>query len=354
MPHRHQPATVPDSRPASAESHGIFNAAHTHNITSHALQETPQVRPVQALLAAIDAETDPDRRSEALERTVESVSDADLPAMLDSLARDGSPGGRSVAANSLFAAGRKPTRLPQPRGPRNCLKAPPAAPRSNKLPSHGPTPTCPPPPIGCARCLKATANRPRPSASLTKPPGPTRSRRSNWRARFRPRLSVMICWFTPSANGPAPIPSLPPPGQWKCPIQTCEHAWSRLQLSLWRSRTGPLPPRLPRIPLTPGKNKTGRRFPSCNAGHRIRRKPQLSWVSQFPDIPSRDAAVQNLLAIWTAQDAEAAGNWVRELPTGSLRDAAVAAYAQALADRDRTSTEDVARRRDINRAVSLR
>ena len=33
-----------------------------------------------------------------------------------------------------------------------------------------------------------------------------------------------------------------------------------------------------------------------------------SWASQFPDIPSRDAAVQNLPALWIAHDAEAAGN----------------------------------------------
>ena len=61
-----------------------------------------------------------------------------------------------------------------------------------------------------------------------------------------------------------------------------------------------------------------------------------SWVSQFPDIPMRDAAVQNLLALWTSQDAEA-GNWVRELPVGALRDSGITAYGQALADGDSTS-----------------
>ena len=56
-----------------------------------------------------------------------------------------------------------------------------------------------------------------------------------------------------------------------------------------------------------------------------------SWVSQFPDVPSRDAAVQNLLALWAAHDAEAAGRWLLELPAGALRDVGMAAYAQALA-----------------------
>ena len=48
------------------------------------------------LLAAVEGETDPDRRSEALEARRRSVSDADLPAILDSLARDASPRGRRV------------------------------------------------------------------------------------------------------------------------------------------------------------------------------------------------------------------------------------------------------------------
>jgi hypothetical protein len=55
------------------------------------------------------------------------------------------------------------------------------------------------------------------------------------------------------------------------------------------------------------------------------------WVSQFPDIPSRDAVAQDLLALWTIQDAVAAGDWLRELPPGPLRDVGMTAYAQALA-----------------------
>ena len=61
------------------------------------------------------------------------------------------------------------------------------------------------------------------------------------------------------------------------------------------------------------------------------------WVSQFPDIPSRVASVENLMALWTAQDAGAAGNWLRQLPPGALRDLGITASAQALADRDPTS-----------------
>jgi len=53
-----------------------------------------------------------------------------------------------------------------------------------------------------------------------------------------------------------------------------------------------------------------------------------SWVSQFPDTPGREAATQNLVAFWAAQDAEAAGNWLRALPEGTLRNVGMTAYAQ--------------------------
>ena len=58
-----------------------------------------------------------------------------------------------------------------------------------------------------------------------------------------------------------------------------------------------------------------------------------SWVSQLTDTPCRDAAVQNLVALWVTQDSAAADNRVRGLPSGSLRDVAVTAYDRALAER---------------------
>src|ERR1035438_8079140 len=69
---------VPEGKPASAESQRIFTAAHTRNVASHALQATQPVQPIHAIfLVAVEAETDSDRRGEALERAVESVSAAD-------------------------------------------------------------------------------------------------------------------------------------------------------------------------------------------------------------------------------------------------------------------------------------
>jgi hypothetical protein len=53
-----------------------------------------------------------------------------------------------------------------------------------------------------------------------------------------------------------------------------------------------------------------------------------SWVSQFPDTLSRNAAVQQLLAFWIPQDAEAAAQWLRGLSTGSLREAVNLSYLE--------------------------
>ena len=58
-------------------------------------------------------------------------------------------------------------------------------------------------------------------------------------------------------------------------------------------------------------------------------KNTAAWVAQFPDNSSRTAAVQNLVAIWVSQDREAAIEWLRELPAGSLQDAGITAAAQA-------------------------
>ena len=116
--------SVPKGKPASAESQQIFRISHT-------LRVTPQAQPVHAiLLAVIEAETDPDRRSEALERAVKSVSDADLPAMLDSLSHDNSPAAaelsqllvRRWAETNAPAAAAWATQLPESSARRDALE----------------------------------------------------------------------------------------------------------------------------------------------------------------------------------------------------------------------------------------
>src|SRR5260221_8480153 len=76
-------------KPAPAESQRIPKLGRARHAASQALLAIQQAHP--DLLAAVDTETDSDRGSEALERALESVSDADLPAILDWLALDAGP-----------------------------------------------------------------------------------------------------------------------------------------------------------------------------------------------------------------------------------------------------------------------
>ena len=86
-------STVPRAKDEPSDSRITHPASY---IPHHARRSSPPAtQPSQAveavLLAAVEGETDPDRRSEALEGAAGSVSDADLPAMLDSLVRDARP-----------------------------------------------------------------------------------------------------------------------------------------------------------------------------------------------------------------------------------------------------------------------
>jgi hypothetical protein len=51
-----------------------------------------------------------------------------------------------------------------------------------------------------------------------------------------------------------------------------------------------------------------------------------AWISQFPEVPARAPAVQNLLAMWLPQDSQAARDWVETLPNSAFRAEAIAAY----------------------------
>jgi hypothetical protein len=54
------------------------------------------------------------------------------------------------------------------------------------------------------------------------------------------------------------------------------------------------------------------------------------WVAHFPNTPSRDPVMQNLISLWTHRDPAAANDWLLELPEGSLRDVGMAAHLEAL------------------------
>jgi len=82
------------------------------------------------------------------------------------------------------------------------------------------------------------------------------------------------------------------------------------------------------------------------------------WIEQFPAVPVRGLALQNLVPIWMEKNPESFANWLRGLPSGSLRDESISAYAQTLAPQSFQSAqiwtaaiEDASRRALCKQAI---
>jgi hypothetical protein len=65
-----------------------------------------------------------------------------------------------------------------------------------------------------------------------------------------------------------------------------------------------------------------------------------SWVTQFPDLPYREAAVHNLVTIWAMQSPQEVANWFGELPAGTVLETGLAAYAQTLVPQTHSQPEE--------------
>jgi hypothetical protein len=55
-----------------------------------------------------------------------------------------------------------------------------------------------------------------------------------------------------------------------------------------------------------------------------------SWVAQFPDLAMSEEAVRHLVPLWLVQDPDATALWLSGLTDGPIRDAGIAAYADAV------------------------
>jgi len=331
------PHPVPDGTAAPAESQPVSKAADSRRAAPAALRTTHPGRPVHALLlAAIEAETDPDRRSETIERVVESVSEADLPAMLDSLARDISPGAaelgrplvRRWAERDAPAAAAWTAQLPEGAVRRAALEQVAIAWANTDLPAAaGWVQALPQGDAKEAATLDLAYE-----AARTEPVAALELASTLRRTPQRDDLLVhaLSQWpGTDSSSAAAWAMNVPDPSLRQRLVAAVAVASAEQDGAgaAWLAASA----------LGAG-DEQGRAAVSI-VQRWAQNSPQAaaSWVSQFPDSPPRDAAVQNLLALWIPQDAEAAGNWLRQLPAGPLRDAGTVAYGQALAERDRSS-----------------
>jgi hypothetical protein len=215
-----------------AKSHPASRVASARRSAFHATHTTRQpAQSVQAsLLAAVEAETDPDRRGEALKRTAAAVSDADLPAELDLLTRDPDQAAdelrqllvRRWAESDAPAAATWASQLPE--GPIRCAALeqvaiawantdlPVAADWVRALPESDSRAAS-----TLALAYEAARTEPVLALELAGALPPTRERDellahavSQWAVG---NSTIMSCWLTPSANGRWAIPQWLPLGR---------------------------------------------------------------------------------------------------------------------------------------------
>jgi hypothetical protein len=325
------PHLAPNCEAIVASSPQDLSSRHARRVTYRA---TATTQPTDAgLLAAVEAEPDLDRKSELLERVAQSVSDAGLPAALDSLAGDPSLAAsdlrqllvRRWAENDAPAAAGWTAQLPDGPVRRAALEQvaivwantdlPAAAAWIQTMPAGDSE-------EAAAVSLGYEAARSEPLTALAVasalPPGPQRddllvhavsqwaaddsALAADWAAQapnanLRQRMLAAIAVVSAEKDGAAAatfaVQTLAPGEEQDRAVVSIVQRWAQ-------------------------------NSPSAAA----------SWVAQWPDTPVRDAATQNLLAVWTGQDSQAPAAWLRDLPDGALRTTGLSAYSQALADHD--------------------
>lgn len=79
--------------------------------------------------------------------------------------------------------------------------------------------------------------------------------------------------------------------------------------------------------LAPGETQTRAAVSITQRWTQSAPQDAAAWIAQFPDLPVRDAAVENLVGLWARQDSPATANWLSALPSGSLRTTAINIFA---------------------------
>jgi len=319
-----------EENPAAAESHPTSKLGSARRAGAHALQTTQPPQPDRALLlTAIEGETESDRSSEAFELACESVPEAELPATLDALALDASPRAaelsqlllRRWAESDPVAAAEWTSQLPEFRARPAALEQVAIAWANADLAAAA----------GWVQALPESESKQAAILAL-----------AYEAARTEPVAA--LCLTSTLAASPARdnllVHAL---SQWAGMDFTTAAIWA-MQVAdpILRERLvaaaavasaeqdGAASATLAANALRAGEEQNRAAVSIVQRWAQTSPQAAASWVSQFPDIPSREAAVENLLALWTTQDAEAAGNWLHALPEGSLRDFGITAYAQSL------------------------
>ena len=298
------------STPPSDGSQRIIKAARSRNLATDAVEAA---RPVSAMLfAKVEAETDADRRNEVLERAAKSISDAELPAQLDALAFETSPGAaemslllvRRWAESDPAAASKWISRLGESPQSRAMVKQvavawagadlTAAASWLDTLPEGEGKQIAT---IGLA--YEAARSEPRTALDLAGALPPTRERDDLL-------VHAVSQWAgvddSAAATWAMKVPDL----------SLRQRLVASVAIAL-AEQDAVAAVRLAVNGLAAGEEQDRAAVSIVQRWAQQSPQTAASWVAQFPDIPSRDAAVQNLFSIWAAQDSEAAENWRRKL-----------------------------------------
>lgn len=287
----------------------------------------PPESPQDLLLASIEMDAEPDHAGESLDRAAESVPEPDLPSTLDSLTLDARPGAfelrqlliRRWAEIDAAAAAAWALRLPEGPDRRGALEHVAIAWAQADLPAVQAWVQALPPGDSKRAATLALAYE---IATSDAPAGLELAAGLD-PARDRDDLLVHVLsqWTgTDPAAAAAWAEQAPDPKLRERLVATVAIAAA--------DQDAPGAAALAAGVLGAGEELS--RATVCIVQRWAQKSPETAaaWIAQFPDIPSRDAAVENLLASWTAQDASAAASWAKDLPAGALREMAMARCGQ--------------------------
>jgi len=326
-PALHRLATGSRSKGEPAST-GLERGRETGQVAKAPKPSSPEAAFEAGLPATVQAETDNDLRRESSELIGESVSDAELPSLCDSLARDASQAATDLRQRLI-------RRWAQADGPAAAAWAaqlwqePTYAETLNQVA------------LGWAGSDLAAAL----DWARTLPEGDSREavalNLAYEAARTNPAKALEVGVSLASGRQRDDLFELAI-SQWSTGDFSAAVQWvnrEELDASLRQrllaaiavavaGQDGAAAATLAATALTPGKEQD--RVAVAIVQRWVQNEPELAaaWVAQFPDTAARQTTTQNLVAFWAAQDGEAPANWLQSLPEGTLRTAGMNAYAQ--------------------------
>jgi hypothetical protein len=286
--------------------------------------------PKRISLSAISAETDPDRRAEALDRAVESIADADVPEVLDGLM-----GGKDPAANELrpLLVRRWAERDPQAAaawagqfpegGERRMILEQIALAWAEKDFSTA---------TGWVNGLPAGESREGAALAIGYEAAATQPKAALALADLvstSPAHDDLIVHAVSQWGGADPAAAL----EWVNGVPD-EQLRQRLLAAVAvasAKRDGRAAAALAAEALAPGPVQDRTAVAVVQRWAQQSPIDAASWVAQFPETSTRNVALENLFAIWLPQDSASAIRWISELPAGSFRDSASSFVPRAAA-----------------------